>query len=66
MEDISFDLDKVPVRVSNVNFDGLGRTKGDFVAGAVSEVFQAKTFGEVYFSYFQLVFSFPRSLAFQD
>ncbi len=44
---LDFDLESVPVRVTNVNFDGLGRTKGDFVASAVGEVFKAKSFGEV-------------------
>lgn len=47
MEGADFDLEAVPVRVTNINFDGLGRTKGDYVGSAVSNVFQAKTFGEV-------------------
>ncbi|CAL8100376.1 unnamed protein product [Orchesella dallaii] len=41
------DLEAVPVRVQNINFDGLGRTKGDFLANVVKDVFLAKTFGDL-------------------
>ncbi|ODN05358.1 Sorting and assembly machinery component 50, partial [Orchesella cincta] len=43
----TLDLEGVPVRVKNINFDGLGRTKGDFVAEAVKEIFLAKNFGDL-------------------
>lgn len=45
--DDNIDLENVPVKVSTVNFDGLKRTKSDFVAEAISDIFQSKTFGEV-------------------
>ena len=46
-EELTLDLNSVPVHVQNVRFDGLRRTKTDFVHSTVKDVFDAGNFGEV-------------------
>jgi hypothetical protein len=44
---VNIDLASVPVEVKNVHFDGIGRTKEDYLREATVNVFKAKNFGDV-------------------
>jgi len=44
---ISVDLNVVPVKVKSVRFDGLSRTKTDYVQACTKKVLLAKNFGEL-------------------
>lgn len=43
----SIDLESVPVRVENVQINGLSRTKDDYISQSVQELFKATSFKDV-------------------